>query len=103
MTKYRPKRSYLIVLNVFLETIEKLQFDEAPALPVNLLLFKEDFPRPIETSENDIKYIPEGVLQQIEEKLDHLKTHQRTYRLLYYFELLVGEYPIFLIYVSIIV
>lgn len=53
--------------------IERLQFDEAPALPVNLLLFKEDIPRPIKNSENDIKYIPEGVLQQIEEKLVFLK------------------------------
>lgn len=67
MTKY-----LLIVLNVFLETIEKLHFDEAPALPVNLLLFKEDFPRPITKTENDIKYIPEGVLQQIEEKIEFL-------------------------------
>ncbi|HBH0620046.1 TPA: transposase, partial [Clostridioides difficile] len=56
-----------------METIEKLQFDEAPALPVNLLLFKEDIPRPIKRSENDIKYIPEGILQQIEEKLEFLK------------------------------
>ena len=71
--KIQSKRSYLIVLNVFLETIEKLQFDEAPALPVNLLLFKEDIPRPIKRSENDIKYIPEGILQQIEEKLEFLK------------------------------
>ena len=61
MTKYSQKE-VIIVLNVFLETIEKLQFDEAPALPVNLLLFKEDIPRPVKKSENDIKYIPEGVL-----------------------------------------
>ncbi|EAA0221286.1 transposase [Listeria monocytogenes] len=71
--KIPSKRSYLIVLNVFLETIEKLQCDEAPALPVNLLLFKEDIPRPIKKSEYDIKYIPEGVLQQIEDKLEFLK------------------------------
>ena len=36
---------YLIFLKVFLENIEKLQFVDAPKLPVNLLLFKEDFPR----------------------------------------------------------
>ncbi|WP_255259518.1 hypothetical protein [Bacillus toyonensis] len=67
------KRSYLIVLHVFLETIGKLQFEEAPTLSVNLLLFKEDFPRPITRNEHDIKYIPENVLQQIEEKLEHVK------------------------------
>jgi len=65
-------RSYLINLNVFLSNIEKLQFDEAPELPVNLLLFKEDIPRRIQKTENDIKYIPEGVLQQIEERLEYL-------------------------------
>ncbi|MES9731576.1 tyrosine-type recombinase/integrase [Bacillus sp. AP50] len=67
------KKSYLIALNVFLETIEKLQFDEAPTVPVNLLLFKEDVPRVVTRTENDIKYIPENILQQIEEKLEHVK------------------------------
>ncbi|MDA2412149.1 tyrosine-type recombinase/integrase [Bacillus cereus] len=71
--KPSSKRSYLIALNVFLETIEKLQFDEAPTVPVNLLLFKEDVPRLVRRTENDIKYIPENVLQQIEEKLEHIK------------------------------
>lgn len=69
--KVPSKRYYLIALHVFLENIEKLQFDEAPDLPVSVLLFKEDFPRKITRTENDIKYIPEGVLQQIEERLEY--------------------------------
>lgn len=70
--KVPSKRYYLIALHVFLENIEKLQFDEAPDLSVSVLLFKEDFPRKITRTENDIKYIPEGVLQQIEERLEYL-------------------------------
>ncbi len=71
--KIPSKRSYLIVLHVFLETIEKLQFEDAPEVPVHLLLFKEDFPRKVARTERDIKYIPEGILHQIEEKLEYLR------------------------------
>ena len=59
--KTPTKRSHVINLKVFLENIEKLQFVDAPKLPVNLLLFKEDFPRPMTRTESEIKYIPEGV------------------------------------------
>jgi hypothetical protein len=55
-----------------LENIERLQYVDAPKLTANLILFKEDFPRPINRTESDIKYIPEGVMQQIEERLEYL-------------------------------
>lgn len=70
--KVLTKRYNIITLKVFLENIEKLQFVEAPELSVNLLLFKEDIPRTMTKTENNIKYIPEGVLQQIEERLENL-------------------------------
>jgi len=71
--KTLTKRYNIITLKVFFETIEKLQFVEAPEMPVNLLLFKEDLPRKMTRTENDIKYIPEDVIQQIEERLEYLK------------------------------
>jgi hypothetical protein len=45
---------------------------EAPNTSVNLLLFKEDIPTRNRNTENDIKYIPENVLHQLEEKLEYL-------------------------------
>jgi site-specific recombinase XerD len=64
---------YLIALRVFLETIELHQYEEAPKTPVALLLFKEDLPRYERLSENNIKYIPEGVLKQLEDYLEQIK------------------------------
>lgn len=64
---------YLITLRIFLETIELHQYEEAPKTPVSLLLFNEDLP-PIERlSEHCIKYIPEGVLKQLEDHIDQIR------------------------------
>lgn len=41
-------------------------------MPSVLLLFKEDIPKQARNTEKDIKYIPEGVLQQLEDNLEHL-------------------------------
>ncbi|HDR5276896.1 transposase [Bacillus cereus] len=68
----KAQRNYLITLRVFLETIEKLQYIESPKIPASLLLFKEDIPQLPRRTENDIKYIPEGILQQLESHLEHL-------------------------------
>lgn len=63
---------YLASLRSFLDYIQRAGYPEAPEKPHLLLLFKEDFPRLPHRSEDDIKYIPEGVLRQLEENLEHL-------------------------------
>lgn len=63
---------YIISLRTFLDYIQRAMFPEAPELPSVCLLFKEDIPRKPQKTENDIKYIPEGVLQQLEDNLEHL-------------------------------
>jgi integrase len=68
----KAAENYLIPLNVFLSTIERNQYPEAPKAPTALLMFREDFPRKQKPSENSIKYIPEEVLQQLEDKLEYL-------------------------------
>lgn len=68
----KVQQNHLVTLRVFLETIEKLQYAESPKIPTSLLLFKEDIPRLPKRTENDIKYIPEGILQQLESHLEHL-------------------------------
>jgi len=63
---------YLVNLRRFLDYIQRAGYPEAPEKPHVLLLFKEDFPKPTKRSEEDIKFIPEGVLRQLEENLDQL-------------------------------
>lgn len=63
---------YLASLRSFLDYIQRAGYPEAPEKPHLLLLFKEDFPRLPHRSKDDIKYIPEGVLRQLEENLEHL-------------------------------
>ncbi|BAF60092.1 hypothetical protein PTH_2659 [Pelotomaculum thermopropionicum SI] len=63
---------YLVSLRSFLDYIQRAGYPEAPEKPHFLLLFKEDFPRLAKRSEEDIKFIPEGVLRQLEENLDQL-------------------------------
>ena len=63
---------YLISLRIFLDYIQRAMYPEAPELPSVCLLFKEDIPRKPQKPENDIKYIPERVLQQLEDNLEHL-------------------------------
>ena len=61
-----------IGIRTFLDYIQRAQYPEAPELPSTLLLFKEDLPRQSQRTENDIKYIPDGVLQQLEDQLEHV-------------------------------
>lgn len=63
---------YLVSLRIFLDYIQRAEYPEAPGKPHLLLLFKEDFPKRSHRSEDDIKYIPEGVLRQLEENLEYL-------------------------------
>ena len=62
----------LIAIKTFLEYIQRAQYPEAPQLPSLLLLFKEDLPRRPQITGNDIKYIPDGVLQQLDDHLENL-------------------------------
>jgi len=66
------KSKCLIAIKTFLEYIQRAQYPEAPELPSLLLLFKEDLPRRRQITGNDIKYIPDGVLQQLEDHLGNL-------------------------------
>ena len=63
---------YLVLIDTFLIHIQRAQYPEAPELPSVLLLFKEDRPRIPQRTEKDIKYIPEGVLEQLEEHIQHI-------------------------------
>jgi integrase len=63
---------YLFCLRSFLDYIQHAEYPEAPIKPSVTLLFKEDFPRRPKKSEEDVKYIPEGVLAQLEDHLEHL-------------------------------
>lgn len=65
--------SYLVNLRTFLEYIQRAGYSEAPITPSALLLWKEDIPRRPQKTENSIKFIPEGVLRQLEDNLEHLK------------------------------
>ncbi|WP_339279003.1 tyrosine-type recombinase/integrase [Paenibacillus sp. FSL W8-1187] len=62
----------LVSLRKFLEYSQQAMFPEAPELPVVCLLFKEDIPKQPQRTDEDVKYISEGVLQQLEENLEHL-------------------------------
>lgn len=66
-------RHYLIALRQCLSYVQRAQYSEAPAVPLALLLWREDIPREVYTSERDIQYIPETVLQQLEVHLEHLR------------------------------
>jgi integrase len=62
----------LINLRIFLDYIQRAMYIEAPELPSACLIFKEDIPRIPQKTEEDIKYIPEGVLQQLEDNWKYL-------------------------------
>jgi integrase len=63
---------YLISLRMFLAYIQRAGYPEAPDTPSAMLIFNEDMPRLPNKTENDIKYIPEGVLQQLDDNLEYL-------------------------------
>ena len=70
--KINTEKDNLISLRIFLEYIQKAEYEQAPLKPVILLIFKEDVPKLPLRTENDIKYIPEGVLKQLEDNLEYL-------------------------------
>ncbi|BAH06663.1 tyrosine-type recombinase/integrase [Clostridium kluyveri] len=68
----KKELEYLMFLKTFLEYIQKAEYEQAPIKPVLLLIFKEDLPKIPMRTENDIKYIPECVLQQLDDNLEFL-------------------------------
>lgn len=68
----RQHISGLINLRIFFEYIQRAMYPEAPEVPVVCLIFKEDIPRRPYKTEYDIKYIPDDVLQQLEDNLEYL-------------------------------
>lgn len=64
---------YLGSLRTFLEYVQRAEWPEAPETPHVALLFQEDFPRQPQRSDEAIRYIPAGVLDQLEEHLAHLR------------------------------
>ena len=63
---------YLRLLRKFLEYIQLAQYPEAPETPAVLLIFNEDIPKDLSKQEYKIKYMPEGVLRQLEDNLENL-------------------------------
>jgi integrase len=63
---------YLRNLRTFLVYIQSAEYPEAPEKSSVLLLFDEDMFRFPQKTENVIRYIPEGVLQQLDDNLEHL-------------------------------
>jgi len=70
----RPNVDHLCAIKSFLEYMQRLDYPEAPAISSASLIFDEDIPscpRISHLSER-VKYIPEGVIMQLEENLEHL-------------------------------
>jgi integrase len=63
---------YLVYLRSFLDYIQRAEYPDAPEKPHILLLFKEDFPQVPPKHQGELKHIPEGVLRQLEDNLEHL-------------------------------
>lgn len=68
----KTKRNELNYLFRFLDYIQRFNFEEAPIKPISTLIFKEDLPRVPMKSEFSIKYIPDTVIQQLDDNLEHL-------------------------------
>lgn len=68
---HKNAHPYAASLYRFLHYIQKAQYSEAPIKPVVTLIFKEDIPKKRPNGES-IKYIPDTVLNQLEEHIDKL-------------------------------
>jgi integrase len=64
----------LLCARHFLLRIQQFGYPEAPLAPASSLFFHEDIPRAVELPpmSERIKYIPEGVMEQLKEHLEHL-------------------------------
>lgn len=57
---------HIVAVREFIEYLQRSELSEAPNKPINTLFFKEDLPKLQKLNENQIKYIPETVLNQLE-------------------------------------
>jgi integrase len=64
----------LIFIRHFLQRIQQFGYPDAPLTPAPSLLYFEDIPRAVEplSASDRIRYIPEGVMFQLREHLEHL-------------------------------
>ncbi|PNK43746.1 recombinase XerD [Bacillus thuringiensis] len=65
------KADYLYGVKVFIDYLQRTEHPKAPTTPVFTLFFKEDFPKQRRWNENEIKYIPDSVMSQLELLLSH--------------------------------
>ncbi|WP_414732293.1 tyrosine-type recombinase/integrase [Acetobacterium carbinolicum] len=61
--------TYLRCLRAFIESIQQMQYSEAPIIPSYSLIFKEDIPKREKILSDKIKYIPEDILMQFDKHL----------------------------------
>ncbi|WP_335574370.1 tyrosine-type recombinase/integrase [Neobacillus vireti] len=68
---YSPAYRYNLLSSIkyFLEYLQRFERSESPLRPISTLFFKEDFPKIPKQNENQIKYIPETVMKQLEHLL----------------------------------
>lgn len=64
---------YLTTIRSFLEYIQRAGYEEAPKIPVVRLIFQEDIPVMPKKSEEEIKYIPEEVIEQFDLHIEDIK------------------------------
>lgn len=76
LVDFQKQRSVdrLIHIKHFLERIQQFDYPDAPVISAPSLLFYEDFPRrpTLSPMSDRVKYIPEGVIFQLKENLEHL-------------------------------
>ncbi|PEU13473.1 site-specific integrase [Bacillus sp. AFS019443] len=60
------KSDYLYAVKVFIDYLQRTEHPKAPIKSVFTLFFKEDFPKQRRWNENEIKYIPDSVMSQLE-------------------------------------
>lgn len=67
-TSLSPAHRYKLLSSIkyFFEYLQRSERSESPIKPISTLFFKEDFPRIPKQNENQIKYIPEIVMNQLE-------------------------------------
>ncbi|MGE4282840.1 MAG: tyrosine-type recombinase/integrase [Clostridia bacterium] len=65
--------TYFVNIHTFLTYIQRAEYSEAPDKPVACLIFENDFPRLRSKPREDIKYIPEEVIFQLESNIESIK------------------------------
>lgn len=63
---------YLVILRQFLTYSQAADYPEAPMTYYEKLIFSDDMPKIPQRGDGTIKYIPTGVLQQLEDHLDEI-------------------------------